>query len=119
MRIQSVGMPGLGIEIAILDGDPARRRTVAGYTRPGADGAPILVGAVALDSPRPLLGYRDLIGHPVATVPVRRRAACCPRCRTPQAPPAPCSRGPAAPCRGSTSCHRLAAGSAVTRAGTL
>jgi NADPH-dependent 2,4-dienoyl-CoA reductase/sulfur reductase-like enzyme len=75
LRIQSVGMPGLGTDMTILDGEPATRRTVAGYTRPGPDGAPVLVGAVALDSPRTLLGYRDLIGHPLASVPGRRRAA--------------------------------------------
>jgi NADPH-dependent 2,4-dienoyl-CoA reductase/sulfur reductase-like enzyme len=75
VRIQSVGMPGLGTDMTILDGDPARRRTVAGYTRPGPDGAPILVGVVALDSPRTLLAYRDLIGHPLATVPGRRQVA--------------------------------------------
>lgn len=34
-------------------GDPAERRTVAGYVRPGPDSAPILVGAVAPDSPLP------------------------------------------------------------------
>jgi hypothetical protein len=75
VRIQSVGMPTLGTDMTILDGDPARRRTVAGYTRPGHDGTPVLVGAVALDSPRTLLGYSDRIGHPLASVPGRRRAA--------------------------------------------
>ncbi|MER6331419.1 FAD-dependent oxidoreductase [Streptomyces sp. NPDC001034] len=75
VRIQSVGMPRLGTDLTILDGDPARRRIVAGYTRPGADGVPVLVGAVALDSPRALLGYRDLIGQPLAAVTMRGRAA--------------------------------------------
>lgn len=75
VRIQSVGMPGLGTDMTILDGDAARRRTVAGYTRPVPDGAPILVGAVALDSPRTLLAYRDLIGHRLATVPGQRQVA--------------------------------------------
>lgn len=75
VRIQSVGMPGLGTEMTILDGDPAKRRTVVGYTRPGPDGIPVLVGAVALDSPRALLSYRDRIGHPLASVPARCRAA--------------------------------------------
>ncbi|WP_327432926.1 NAD(P)/FAD-dependent oxidoreductase [Streptomyces sp. NBC_01236] len=75
VRIQSVGMPGLGTDMNILHGDPTTRRTVAGYTRPGPDGTPVLVGAVALDSPRTLLAYRNLIGHPLATLPGRRRAA--------------------------------------------
>lgn len=75
LRIQSVGMPGLGTDMTILDGDPATRRAVAGYTRPGSDGAPVLVGAVALDSPRSLLGYRDLIGRPLATATARRQVA--------------------------------------------
>lgn len=75
VRIQAVGMPGLGTDMTILDGDPVKRRTVAGYTRPGPDGTPVLVGAVALDSPRSLLGYRDLIGHPPASARRRRRAA--------------------------------------------
>ncbi|MFD8212218.1 NAD(P)/FAD-dependent oxidoreductase [Streptomyces sp. NPDC059697] len=75
VRIQSVGLPALGTDMTILDGDPATRRTVAGYTRPGPDGTPLLVGAVALDSPRTLLAYRDGIGHPLAAVPGRRLAA--------------------------------------------
>jgi hypothetical protein len=61
--------------MTILDGAPAKRRTVVGYTRPGPDGTPVLVGAIALDSPRTLLDYRDRIGHPLASVPGRRRAA--------------------------------------------
>ncbi|MFF0133423.1 NAD(P)/FAD-dependent oxidoreductase [Streptomyces mirabilis] len=74
VRIQSVGMPALGTDLTILDGDPARRRTVAGYTRPGPDGTPLLVGAVALDSPRTLLAHRHRIGHPLTAVPGRRAA---------------------------------------------
>jgi hypothetical protein len=76
VRIQSASMPGLGTGMTILDGDPAKRRMVAAYTRPGPDGAPVLVGAVALDSPRTLLDdYHDRIGQPLGTVPSRRRAA--------------------------------------------
>lgn len=38
---------------------------------------PILVGAIALDAPRALIGYRDLIGKPLQPIPEpsRRRAA--------------------------------------------
>ncbi|WP_306192951.1 hypothetical protein [Streptomyces sp. MK5] len=79
-------MPGLGTDMTVLDGDPARRRTVAGYTRPGSDGAPVLTGAVALDSPRTLLGYRDLIGRPPG-----HRAGAAPGRLTP-AMPHPASR---------------------------
>ncbi|MFF4962060.1 NAD(P)/FAD-dependent oxidoreductase [Streptomyces sp. NPDC001222] len=75
VRIQSAGMPGLGTDMTILDGDPAKRRMVAGYTRPGPDGAPVLVGAVALDSPRTLSDYHDRIGHPLASIPRDHRAA--------------------------------------------
>ncbi|PND54511.1 hypothetical protein CRM90_27585 [Mycobacterium sp. ENV421] len=62
VRIQSLGMPALGTEMVILDGTPESRRFVAGFTRPAPEG-PILVGAVALDSPRALLRHRDHIGH--------------------------------------------------------
>ncbi|WP_419538888.1 hypothetical protein [Mycobacteroides abscessus] len=55
-------MPALGTEMVILDGTPESRRFVAGFTRPAPEG-PILVGAVALDSPRALLRHRDHIGH--------------------------------------------------------
>ncbi|MER6085724.1 oxidoreductase C-terminal domain-containing protein [Streptomyces sp. NPDC001833] len=75
VRIQSSGMPGLGTDMTILDGDPAKRRMVAGYTRTGPNGTPVLVGAVALDSPRTLLDYHDRIGQPLATVPERNPAA--------------------------------------------
>ncbi|MEK2479285.1 NAD(P)/FAD-dependent oxidoreductase [Streptomyces noursei] len=75
MRIQSVGMPSLGTDMTILHGDPATRRTLAGYTRPGPDGTPVLVGAIGLDSPRTLLGYRDLIGHPLPGSTSGHRAA--------------------------------------------
>ncbi|MGW1286638.1 hypothetical protein ACWDBD_28220 [Streptomyces sp. NPDC001118] len=51
-------------------GDPAERRTVAGYVRPGPDSAPILVGAVAPGSPLPpssplhaLLDHHGRIGR--------------------------------------------------------
>lgn len=64
VRIQSLGMPALGTDMTIIEGDPERRRFVAGFTQPGPDG-PILVGAVALDAPRALLRHHDQIGHPV------------------------------------------------------
>ncbi len=62
VRIQSLGMPALGTEMTILDGTPKSRRFMAGFTRPTPKGS-ILVGAVALDSPRALLRHRDHIGQ--------------------------------------------------------
>ena len=67
VRIQSLGMPTLGTDMTILTGDPTTRRAVAGFTRPGSDGTPVLVGAVALNAPRTLLDYADQIGLPVRT----------------------------------------------------
>lgn len=64
VRIQSVGMPVLGTDMVILDGIPESRRFVAGFTRPAPKG-PILVGAVAFDSPRALHDVRDRIGAPL------------------------------------------------------
>jgi NADPH-dependent 2,4-dienoyl-CoA reductase/sulfur reductase-like enzyme len=64
VRIQSVGMPVLGTDMVILDGTPESRRFVAGFTRPAPKG-PILVGAVAFDSPRALHDVRDRIGAPL------------------------------------------------------
>jgi len=70
VRIQSLGMPALGTEMTILDGTPESRRFVAGFTRPAPQG-PILVGAVALDSPRALLRHHDHIGRPLKPTPDR------------------------------------------------
>lgn len=75
LRIQSCGMPGLGTDSLLLTGSQKSGRYVLGYTRPDERGVPILVGAVALDASRALLGYRDQIGKPLQTVPSRRRAA--------------------------------------------
>ncbi len=67
VRIQSLGMPTLGTNMTVLAGSPDSTRFVAGFTRPAPDG-PILVGAVAFDSPRTLMRYRDHIGQPLNTL---------------------------------------------------
>lgn len=66
VRIQSLGMPTLGTDMVVLDGTPQSRRFVAGFTQPTPEGPPILVGAVALDSPRALHDLRDRIGAPLS-----------------------------------------------------
>lgn len=48
--------------MTIQHGSPESRRFVAGRTRPAAGGL-VLVGA-ALDAPRTLLRYHDVIGQP-------------------------------------------------------
>lgn len=65
LRIQSVGMPGLGSSVQILHGDPVKRRTVAGFVGPGTAGPDTLLGVVALDSPRRVMSYADRIGQPL------------------------------------------------------
>jgi Reductase C-terminal len=55
--IQTVGSPVLGDSSRLAEGDPRRGRFVVTHHRDGQ-----LVGAVAVDSPRRLLHYRDLIG---------------------------------------------------------
>lgn len=52
-RIQGVGLPTLGDEVDVVDGDPASDRFVAEYRRDG-----IIVGAVAAGSAKALLPYR-------------------------------------------------------------
>ncbi len=69
VRIQSVGLPRLGATVRILEGSTGSGRFIAGYLRPDPrTGREVLAGAVAFDSPRALLGYRDRIGQPVAHV---------------------------------------------------
>ncbi len=68
IRIQSTGMPGLGTDITLLVGDLSHLRFVVGYTRPDNNHTPILVGAVAIDSPRTLMNYHRLIGTPAPTL---------------------------------------------------
>lgn len=53
IRIQGVGLPTLGDQVQVVDGDPASDRFVAEYRRDGA-----LVGAVAAGSPKALFPYR-------------------------------------------------------------
>ncbi|MGY1812278.1 NAD(P)/FAD-dependent oxidoreductase [Blastococcus sp. SYSU D00820] len=52
-RIQGVGLPTLGDQVDVVDGDPASDRFVAEYRRDG-----IVVGAIAAGSPRALFPYR-------------------------------------------------------------
>lgn len=67
-RIQSAGMPALGTDITMLEGHLDASRFVVGYTRPApGDGAPVLVGAVAVDCPRTLIRWHSMIGTAVAT----------------------------------------------------
>ena len=53
IRIQGIGLPTLGDQVVVVDGDPAGDRFVAEYRRDG-----VLVGAVVAGSPRALLPYR-------------------------------------------------------------
>jgi len=73
VRIQAVGTPALGDTLTLLDGTLESRRFIAGYTsQPDPRHPPVLHGAVAFDSPRGLLAYRDLVGLPLhtkATIP--------------------------------------------------
>ena len=64
VRIQASGVPALGTDMQILDGSVAKRRFLAGFTRPSDDGL-ILVGAVAVDMPRAILRWHDRIGRSV------------------------------------------------------
>ncbi|MFH9354974.1 hypothetical protein [Kitasatospora sp. NPDC017646] len=68
-------MPGLGTSTDLLAGTQRSGRYALDYTRPEESGLPILgaagraakprrVGAVALDSPRTLVGCRDQIDPP-------------------------------------------------------
>jgi 3-phenylpropionate/trans-cinnamate dioxygenase ferredoxin reductase subunit len=54
VRIQGVGLPTLGDQVVVVDGDPAGNRFLAEYRRDG-----VLVGAVGAGSPRALLPYRS------------------------------------------------------------
>ena len=64
VRIQSVGLPALGARTQLLDGDPRRGSFVTGYLRPDPrSGGDTLIGAMAIDAPRTLLDYRDVIGQ--------------------------------------------------------
>jgi hypothetical protein len=63
--VEPLGLPDLGTHMAVLGGDIARRRFVAGFTRPAVQGPPTLVGAIAMDSPCTLLHLRDHIGAPL------------------------------------------------------
>jgi NADPH-dependent 2,4-dienoyl-CoA reductase/sulfur reductase-like enzyme len=66
VRIQSVGMPGLGGELRLLDGSVDSGRFVVGFLRPHyRTGQEVLLGAVAFDAPRALLRYRDHISRPL------------------------------------------------------
>ncbi|GDY31660.1 NAD(P)/FAD-dependent oxidoreductase [Gandjariella thermophila] len=66
VRIQSVGMPGLGGDLRVLDGSMRSGRFVAGFLRPHyRTGQEVLLGAVAFDAPRALLRYRDHINRPL------------------------------------------------------
>ncbi len=77
LRIQSAGMPSLATATTVLTGSPKTGRYVIGYTRPDEHGPPVLVGTVALDAPRALIGYHSVIGKPLQRVPrpSRHRAA--------------------------------------------
>lgn len=64
VRIQAVGTPAAGDTLTVLEGALESRGFIAGYTsQPGPYQPPILQGAVAFDSLRSLLAYRDLIGR--------------------------------------------------------
>jgi NADPH-dependent 2,4-dienoyl-CoA reductase/sulfur reductase-like enzyme len=65
VRIQAVGMATLGDTMTVLEGSLKSRRFIAGRTSRTPHDPPILHAAVALDSPRGLLAYRDLIGQPL------------------------------------------------------
>jgi NADPH-dependent 2,4-dienoyl-CoA reductase/sulfur reductase-like enzyme len=70
VRIQAVGLPAPSDALTVLDGSLESRRFIAGYTsQPSPRQPPVLRGAVAFDSPRGLLAYRDLIGHPLPAAP--------------------------------------------------
>ncbi|WP_162637669.1 FAD-dependent oxidoreductase [Streptomyces qinglanensis] len=74
VRIQAVGMPGLGEEVDIVEGSLRSERFVARYSRRTAYGRQV-VAAVAFDMPLELLRYRDTIGRarPRALAGGRRR----------------------------------------------
>ena len=55
-KILSVGLPALGTESAVLEGDPADGRFLVGHGRGGR-----LVGAVAVNNARRLAAYRRQI----------------------------------------------------------
>lgn len=61
-RIQSAGIPSLGTDMTIVEGNPAQRRFVAGFTRVGS-GGPVLTAVVGFDSPRAVARHSNSIGH--------------------------------------------------------
>jgi len=65
VKIQSVGAPGLGDIVRIVEGDPQKQRFVATYSQATPLGER-LMGVVAFDDPRRLLEYAPLIGQTVA-----------------------------------------------------
>ncbi|MGH9090508.1 MAG: FAD-dependent oxidoreductase, partial [Acidimicrobiales bacterium] len=71
VTIKTVGVPGLGDEVCVVQGDPAEHRFAAAYTAGGR-----IVGAVTFDHGRWLQRYRDLVAE-----------------RAPLPPPAPSAAG--------------------------
>ena len=66
MKIQSVGMPGLGDTMSVIAGTLTSRRFLAAYTRTTPNG-PELIGLIAFDHTRALLEAAPLIGRTVTT----------------------------------------------------
>lgn len=66
MKIQSVGMPGLGDTMSVIAGTLTSRRFLASYTRTTPHG-PQLMGLIAFDHTQALLEAAPLIGRTVTT----------------------------------------------------
>jgi len=68
-KIQSVGMPGLGHELRIVEGTPGKGSFVAAFTQPTTTVAGgvghRLMGVIGFDAARRLLEYAPLIGQDV------------------------------------------------------
>lgn len=60
VKLRSVGVPALGTDVRVLEGDPAALRGVLGYVRSGR-----LVGALSVNAGRRALAYRERIGTSV------------------------------------------------------
>jgi len=69
VKIQSVGMPGLGHELRIVKGAPGKGSFVAAFTRPTTTAAGgvghRLMGVIGFDAARRLLEYAPLTGQHV------------------------------------------------------
>ncbi len=68
VRLQSIGLPGLGDELELLEGDPGERRFVAVARREGR-----LIGAVAYGMPRALVSLRAELEGLITSLPKQFR----------------------------------------------